>query len=1126
LQPDASPDNNSDMFGVGFGDSFDEEEQEGDEDMYPLSRNLGEHNFATHFNFADHIDPDKLAPGNSSNSLAECGSLSSHNAWPDNASVDSPPTTNPPPKSTDMMDLFVTEENGEEQNIKCNATSDSYLEEGDPDDYAMFELIRILDSHRCPRILTTEIINWCKYASNQGCTDPASLPKDRRRFVKKMEKSMSKKGVDIPSYKVNWVQLEATEESDRLVVPVITWDLQEQLESLLADQTLFGDLSNLNVNPDNPFMPIPNDRPDISGDWYTDTAKKLGIKGLDGRFLLGLVLGIDKTHVCENGRWTLEPLIVTTTLLKGTIWERPNSWRIIGLIPVLTKKSAAQASIARERVDTKSAPMKNYHACLKVAVESIAKAQSKIGPVGEEYHFTAQVILGQYTRPMDIVCCISHMVVDGEGADKLSARNQIKSGEDGRISRGCDCPPAHADDPYFRCTDFNTRELMVAYRQLQEENFRKPEGKGRRHEIFLKTFHVHPVKNAFWNLDFGATNNAPYKSMKVDPMHAGESGVIEYMVRVLVGKADGTKAHKMAIDQIADDVLRKGPTQSASKNFPRVSFSGGITSLSYMPAHEWPGVLLSLTLLGAMEKHRRRVLSLGLHKSIELKDRLACLEMVLCFHAWMNYGPFDELYEEDGFQKIDECARDIGMEVVHKCARLEGFHYRLQKFHDLFAHLVSDIKHVGSGSVLHMGVVERMHKFFAKIPACTSQFRGDLTFLKQVADRLRESQILTQARYMYQANVDLPSETKHSSAEIGNDNVAPPTKSVRLMSPAGDIAVMRTADDGEPEYKWFGKGAMRHGIHPMVISAIQEAYQMGEVNDDGINVFQLFDTAGLARNRVNLYTEAHINKTYYRNHPDFQQNGGWYDWAMVVWDINPNEKVNKGWQPAVPFWSPKMFRANAKPNEFVLDTSNHTSTSAETAIESEIEGGLIIFVPARILGFLKETIGGRVWAVVHSCQSATRTNSFLTRRWQLSYQDNGKPTIQLVLATTLSCPVFIVEEEPGLRESKPQSDFVYEVSNRRLHWPKIFLHMAKEGVHNFVPSRVKKNKQTKDTHENRQATQSSRNSINRGGKAKAGKSKKTLKRKAPPPVAKSKRTAKKTSRQKGVARKKRKIADR
>ena len=369
--------------------------------------------------------------------------------------------------------------------------------------------------------------------------------------------------------------LEATEESDVLRVPVVTWDLQEQLESLLADQTLFGDLNNLNVNPDNPFLPIPNDRPDISGSWYTDTAKELGIKGIDGRFLLGLVLGIDKTHVCENGRWTLEPLIVTTTLLKGTIWERPNSWRIIGLIPVLTKRSAAQASIARDRVQTRSAPMRNYHACLKVAVESIAKAQSKIGQPGEEYHFTTQMILGQYTRPMDVVVSISHLIVDGEGADKLTARNQKKSGEDGRISRACDCPPANADDPYFQCTDFNTKEVISAYNKLLEDNHNDPQGKGNRQDVFIEAHQVHPVRNAFWGLDFGATKNAPYKSMKVDPMHAGESGVMEYMVRVLVGKADRAKAHKMAIDQLAYNVLRKGPRQTASNNFPRDSYSGG-----------------------------------------------------------------------------------------------------------------------------------------------------------------------------------------------------------------------------------------------------------------------------------------------------------------------------------------------------------------------------------------------------------------------------------------------------------------------------------------------------------------------------------------------------------------------
>jgi hypothetical protein len=238
--------------------------------------------------------------------------------------------------------------------------------------------------------------------------------------------------------------------------------------------------------------------------------------------------------------------------------------------------------------------------------------------------------------------------------------------------------------------------------------------------------------------------------------------------------------------------------------------------------------------------------------------------------------------------------------------------------------------------------------------------------------------------------------------------------------------------------------------------------------------------------------------------------------------------------------------------------------STESATASEIEGGRIIYVPARILCFMKETIGGRVWAVVHSCQSAARTNSFLTRRWQLSYHANGKPIIRLVVATALACPVFIVEEAPGLKERKPDSDTVYEVSNRRLHWPKIFLHMANEGVCNFVPSRVKRQGTTREPSNNDEGAGSTQTPGNAAGITNAAKAKtkkrarkqkakpnKKQKRKAPPPVAKTKRTplqaaastrkhmrttpppvaktkraSKRDVHQKGIPRKKRKTTDR
>jgi hypothetical protein len=271
----------------------------------------------------------------------------------------------------------------------------------------------------------------------------------------------------------------------------------------------------------------------------------------------------------------------------------------------------------------------------------------------------------------------------------------------------------------------------------------------------VKTHQVHPVKNGLWFLDYGINKNGPYKALRVDPIHAGELGIIMYVVKVLSGgDADKKNIHKMIIDLLALKHFKDAPRTSARSHFPRVCFSDGITSFSYMPAHEWPGVLLTLTLLGTMNHIRHAVLGVDQPTNIQQADRLICLELLLCFHAWTFYGPFTKLYDETSYALIDKCARDLATLLVWTCNRAEGKGYKLQKFHDLFVHLISDIRDTGSGYALHMGLIEQMHKFFAKIPACTSQKRGGYQFLSQAAARLHRQQILTQARHIYQCTVN------------------------------------------------------------------------------------------------------------------------------------------------------------------------------------------------------------------------------------------------------------------------------------------------------------------------------------------------------------------------------------
>jgi hypothetical protein len=49
----------------------------------------------------------------------------------------------------------------------------------------------------------------------------------------------------------------------------------------------------------------------------------------------------------------------------------------------------------------------------------------------------------------------------------------------------------------------------------------------------------------------------------------------------------------------------------------------------------------------------------------------------------------------------------------------------------------------------------------------------------------------------------------------------------------------------------------------------------------------------------------------------------------------------------------------------------------------------------------------------------------------------------------------VVEEMPGLHEKKPESSVIYEVSDRRRHWPTIFKTVASAGIENYLPSVAK-----------------------------------------------------------------------
>jgi hypothetical protein len=131
-------------------------------------------------------------------------------------------------------------------------------------------------------------------------------------------------------------------------VYVYRFNVEQQIRDLLAED-IFNDVSNLVINPENPFgqYQSPDNRYDEinSGDWYKRTYEER-ITDPDNQVLLGIKLYVDKTG-CDPmlQRHGLEPVMFTLTIIKrGVQQDCKKAWRHIGFIPDLDQRPKSESA--------------------------------------------------------------------------------------------------------------------------------------------------------------------------------------------------------------------------------------------------------------------------------------------------------------------------------------------------------------------------------------------------------------------------------------------------------------------------------------------------------------------------------------------------------------------------------------------------------------------------------------------------------------------------------------------------------------------------------------------------------------------------------------------------------------
>lgn len=693
------------------------------------------------------------------------------------------------------------------------------------EDLVMIKLLDLIGKLGCPLNSFDHIMRWAEDAVQMNYRFPGQAPR-RETFVNKLTKRF-RMGNQLPqTIKVDLIG------GDIPSINVVRFDFKTQLTSLLMNTDLMKS-ENLDINPDDMFGNafIPNRRIDDvhSGSWYRDTYKKMITdKGLTDTMLVPIILYMDKTQIDTFKHFSLEPVSMTTTLFKREIRNNSNAWRHLGFLHDFQRSKAESTAFRRA---FKNGSIQNVHLQLAKILESFMDAQQN-GGLEMHVRIDGQV---KYTK---VVVPLAFVVGDCQGQDKLCGQYGGKTGVK-CLSRVCDVSFEESDDPANRCAKRVKRDMVEV---LDEQN---PE--------VLNSWSMHTHDNVFCKLDMGANSHGIWGSTPLDCTHAFRHGLVKYVLEIFYDKltVDGC----CGLDEMVRQLHAKA-RQSAGKDYPRVTFTHGITSLTYMTHAEKVGILMVLVIILATVEGRQILLDNGnFDNERAVLDWLELFELFLCFDAWTHHGkmwtiganpqvPADEGLAVESIVKM--------LKTLSKTAdRAEGNGWKISKFHEQL-HLPWYITRYGHPMNYDSGRCEHNHKDLCKRPGKTAQMRHNV-FDEQVGQRVTQCLVVERGKKVWNLNDD--------EEPIANNSF----RATRYI-------VYREEEDGE----------------------VVEGYYMSKKENQGNIEVQddicahLLDTflGDEETGEIKCFTEFKRNAVLYRSHPNYRSGGLWQDW-VYIWFAGP-----------------------------------------------------------------------------------------------------------------------------------------------------------------------------------------------------------------------------------------------
>ena len=485
-------------------------------------------------------------------------------------------------------------------------------------DHAMVELIQCCNQARTPIKFLDELLGILKRHTRQGF-DIQKAPKRSNFMARWRERIPCPKATPIIS-------------PSGVLIP--KYSLHDQLEDLLSSD-YFQDLQCCAVNRD-PLIRfqqyIPPEEEGIGevlgANWYRRTYReKIGdsptyVDITSGKiyhnWLFPICVYNDKTGVgAMEGKYTLEPLMISTTVIRRDYRQKDDAWRHLGFIPNyhhVTKEEEKENGAAKS--------VTLFHEILGLLLGDLADLQNH-PPLMTLNLFREEVNV----RPILVVAFV---MGDQLSQDQHCARKKSNSGGASRVHRACMSSfisACRVDDE--QCHPLEKLKIETLYNIIKQGEdpvsrgtmsvalYPFPDGAGRRdpriavakkerisfeswlklrstiaRHIYEKMYGMYPIENAWSKICFGSNVNGIYRATLDDPMHYSSSGMFMYLANVSFKGLLPSEAKKVE-KYMREDFSNRC---SVRYDFPRGKFSPGFTNCTLLTSNEKVGLMFALYL--------------------------------------------------------------------------------------------------------------------------------------------------------------------------------------------------------------------------------------------------------------------------------------------------------------------------------------------------------------------------------------------------------------------------------------------------------------------------------------------------------------------------------------------------